>query len=217
MAASGSEQGIPRVLLHDLEDFSWLTFACILPLCLWWGGQGGGAGYKQVVFNISPHWIFFLVIPVLKKVGFWVRVHCGTEFCLHWLSNASSFHFLFLLSRRKLGLNTPGIGSRAPPQPGSAQKSSLFISETLVSLLCLAALHEQLGSAPALLICPLSHCKCSSLFQAKMQNVCEEQGFICSITASDPEGIAEVWHKTRLCAWSHWSQLLYTRQDISVY
>lgn len=49
-----------------------------------------------------------------------------------------------------LGLNTPGIGSRAPPQPGSAQKSSLFISETLVSLLCLAALHEQLGSAPAL-------------------------------------------------------------------
>lgn len=80
-----------------------MAHLCMHPaLCLWWGGQGGGAGYKQVVFNISPHWIFFLVIPLLKKVGFWVRVHCGTEFCLHWWSNASSFHFLFLLSRRKL-------------------------------------------------------------------------------------------------------------------
>lgn len=50
-----------------------------------------------------------------------------------------------------LGLNAPaGIGSRTLPQPRSAQRSSLFISEALVSLLCLAALHEQLGSAPAL-------------------------------------------------------------------
>lgn len=77
------------------------------------------------------------------------------------------------------------------------------------SLPCSSA--QQLGSAPALYSSALSHWKCSSLTQATMQNVCEEQGFICSVTA----GIEKVWHECRLCAWSHWSQL-HTRQDISV-
>lgn len=65
----------------------------------------------------------------------------------------------------------------------TAQKSSLFISETLVSLLCLTALHTQLGRAHQLFspyLPSLTFGKCSSLSQDKMQNAGEEQGFICS-------------------------------------
>lgn len=70
------------------------------------------------------------------------------------ICNQLSFSLLsFQKKTAVVGLNTPGTGSRALPQAGSAQKSSLFISGTQVSLLCLAALPEQLGSAPVLLIC----------------------------------------------------------------
>lgn len=68
----------------------------------WGRWTRGRAGYKQVLFNISPHWIFLLGNHIFKKVGFWGLVHCGTEFCLNWWSNATNFHFLFFLSRRKL-------------------------------------------------------------------------------------------------------------------
>lgn len=71
--------------LFDFEDFSWLTFACNLPFCSaieWMRWTKGRAGYKPVVFNISPHWICSLVILIFKKVRFWGFVHCGTEFCL---------------------------------------------------------------------------------------------------------------------------------------
>ncbi|RLV88754.1 hypothetical protein DV515_00015330, partial [Chloebia gouldiae] len=68
-----------------------------------------------------------------------------------------------------LGLNTPGIGSRALPQLRRAHYSS----ETLDSLLCLAALHKQLGRAHQLsspYLPSLTFGKCSGLSQGKMQN-----------------------------------------------
>ena len=209
MSTSGFEEGVSRVLLHYLEDFSQFAFACILPVYLWQTGEADNGKRQDTSESCSAsHCTVFSVwsLLFLRQSFFQALSPVALSFAYSEGQTQAPCIFLSFLSRRKpqywawtcLTLAAGHFHRRWVFRKSCCTAPILWFHFSALWL-CTSSWAVHQLSAPYLpLLSPKRYC--CSLLQPKTQNICEEQGFICSITASDAGGIAKAWHEGRLYA-----------------